>query len=86
MCALYVFIQFGFFPVAGQDLYLMHGSTYPKIVIRPRGGGKTFTIRSVNYAQGRRVKSVTLNGKPHDPLFLHHAEIVAGGELVFTYE
>ena len=86
MCALYVFIQFGFFPVAGQDLYLMHGSTYPKIVIRPRGGGKTFTIRSVNYAKGRRVKSVTLNGKPHDPLFLRHAEIAAGGELVFTYE
>ena len=86
MCALYVFIQFGFFPVAGQDLYLMHGSTYPKIVISPRGGGKTFTIRSVNYAQGRRVKSVTLNGKPHDPLFLRHAEIAGGGELVFEYE
>ena len=86
MCALYVFIQLGFFPVAGQDLYLMHGSTYPKIVIRPLGGGKTFTIRSVNYAKGRRVKSVTLNGKPHDPLFLRHAEIAAGGELVFTYE
>ena len=86
MCALYVFIQFGFFPVAGQDLYLMHGSAYPKIVIQPRGGGKTFTIRSVNYAKGRRVKSVTLNGKPHDPLFLRHAEIASGGELVFTYE
>ena len=86
MCALYVFIQFGFFPVAGQDLYLMHGSAYPKIVISPLGCGKTFTIRSVNYAKGRRVKSVTLNGKPHDPLFLRHAEIAAGGELVFTYE
>ena len=86
MCALYVFIQFGFFPVAGQDLYLMHGSAYPKIVIHPRGGGKAFTIRSVNYAKGRRVKSVTLNGAPHDPLFLRHAEIAAGGELVFTYE
>ena len=86
MCALYVFIQFGFFPVAGQDLYLMHGSAYPKIVIRPRGGGRMFTIRSVNHAKGRRVKVVTLNGKPHDPLFLRHAEIAAGGELVFTYD
>ena len=86
----------------------MHGSTYPKIVISPLGGGnnresrhlgggnnwgsrhlggdKTFTIRSVNYAKERRVKSVTLNGKPHDSLFLRHAEIAAGGELVFEYE
>ena len=67
MRALYVFIQFGFFPVAGQNLYLIHGSTYPKIVISPLGGGKAFTIRSVNYAKGRRVKSVALNGKSPRP-------------------
>jgi len=26
-----------------------------------------------------------LNGKPHDPLFIHHSEIVSGGELVFEF-
>ena len=85
MCSLWVFIRLGFFPVAGQDVYIMHGSTYPKITIRPPGG-KAFMIRAVGYAPGSRVKTVTLNGKPHDPLFLRHAEIAAGGELVFTYE
>jgi len=40
------------------------------LVIRKKGSGEA-------------VKSVTLNGKRHDPLFLRHSEILAGGELVF---
>ena len=84
MCSLYVFVQLGFFPVAGQDQYIMHGSAYPKIVLSPPGG-KRFTIRTEGYSPGARVRAVMLNGKPHDPLFLRHAEIAAGGELVFRY-
>ena len=80
MSALYVFIKIGFFPVAGQDIYIMHGSAYPRIYISlPEG--KTFVIRTVG--NGDVVKSVMLNGKPHDPLFLRHYEIASGGELVF---
>ena len=85
MCSLWIFMRLGFFPVAGQDLYIMHGSAYPKIAVRPPGG-KTFTIRAICCAPGRRVKSVTLNGRPHDPLFLRHSEIAAGGELTFIYD
>jgi len=82
MSALYVFLKLGFFPVAGQDLYIMHGSAYPKIEIA-LPGGKAFVIRTKG--KGDAVKSVTLNGKPHDPLFIHHSEIVSGGELVFEF-
>jgi putative alpha-1,2-mannosidase len=58
----------------------MHGCAYPKVeIVLP--GGKTFAIRTKG--TGDVVKSVTLNGKPHDPLFLRHSEIVFGGELVF---
>ena len=44
-------------------------------------GGKVFAIRTKG--KGDQIKSVTLNGKAHDPFFLHHSEIVSGGELVF---
>ena len=77
MSSLYVFLKLGFFPLAGQDLYVMHGCAYPKVEI-DLPGGKKFVIRS----KGDTFRSVKLNGTPHD-LFLHHAEIMAGGELVF---
>ena len=85
MCAYYVFIKLGFYPLAGQDLYVLHGSSYPRIALH-LPNGRTFTIRARNFSPDATIGSVTLNGKPHDPLFLRHAEIVAGGELVFDYE
>lgn len=84
MSSYYIFIKLGFYPIAGQDLYVLHGSTYPKITLK-LADGKTFTIRAIGYHDGAQLKSVTLNGHAHDPLFLRHSEIVAGGELVFTY-
>ena len=83
MCAFYVFLKIGFFPIAGQDIYIMHGCMYPKVGIS-LPGGRAFVVRTKG--SGDTVKSVTLDGKPHDPLFLRHSEIVAGGELVFSYE
>ena len=84
MSSLYVFLKLGFFPVAGQDLFIMHGSGYPRIEIR-LPGGKVFSIVAKNRTQNGFVKSVTLNGKKHDPFFLRYGEIMAGGELVFEY-
>ena len=81
MSSLYVFLKLGFFPVAGQDLYVMHGPSYPRIAIAVPGG-KTFKVLTRNLNDGGAIKSVTLDGKRHDPLFLHHSEIVRGGELV----
>ena len=80
MCALFVFLKFGFFPVAGQDVYVMHGCAYPKVEIALIDG-KTFVIRKEG--TGDVVKSVALNGKPLKGFILRHADIAAGGELVF---
>jgi len=82
MSSLYVFLKIGIFPIAGQDVYVMHGPAYPKVVLS-LPGGKTFTIRVENICDGDAAKSVTLNGNPHDPFFLRHSEIMGGGELVF---
>jgi putative alpha-1,2-mannosidase len=32
------------------------------------------------------IGAVTLNGKPFSRVYLHHAEILAGGELHFTMQ
>ena len=84
MSSLYVFVKLGFFPMAGRDVFVMHGSAYPRISIElPEG--KRFTIIARNLSEGAVVRSVTLNGERHDPFFLRYSEIMAGGELVFEY-
>ena len=51
---------------------------------RERVPPKTFTIVAKNFSkENKYVKSVTLNGKPLDSFILKHADIMAGGELVF---
>jgi putative alpha-1,2-mannosidase len=48
-------------------------------------GGRTFTIRAVNNsAENRYIQSVTLNGVPYTKPYIAHADITAGGELIFT--
>ena len=51
---------------------------------RARVSPKTFTIVAKNFSkENKYVKSVTLNGKPLGSFILKHADIMAGGELVF---
>ena len=48
------------------------------------GGGKVFRMKANNLsAKNKYVKSATLNGKPLDGFVIRHADIMAGGELVF---
>ena len=84
MSSLYVFLKLGFFPMAGRDVFVMHGSAYPRIAIS-LPGGKVFAVTAKNLSEGAVVKSVTLNGERHDLFFLRYSEIAAGGELVFEY-
>jgi putative alpha-1,2-mannosidase len=46
--------------------------------------GKKFTIKAENFHQNNfYVKSVSLNGKKLDRIYIMHDEIMNGGELVF---
>ncbi len=84
MSSLYVFLTAGFFPVAGQDLYLLHGARVPQIEFH-QSNGKTFTIIAENAGgENLYVQRATLNGRALDEPSLHHADIVAGGELKFV--
>ena len=47
--------------------------------------GGTFTVSARGLSPERRhIRGVTLNGQPYDKPYIEYADIVAGGELVFT--
>ena len=58
-----------------------------KIEVEKRGGGgqrKKFTVVAKGLSkENKYVKAVTLNGKPLKGFGIRHADILAGGELVF---
>lgn len=84
MSSLYVFLTAGFFPVAGQDVYFLHGARVPKIEFH-LSNGKTFRVVAENSGEKNLfVQSATLNDHALDEPSIHHADIVAGGELKFV--
>ena len=84
MGSLYVFMDAGFFPFAGQDTYYLHGPRAPRFAFRV-ANGKTFTVTAAN-AGGDNIyiQSATLNNQPLDTPVIHHRDIVAGGTLAFV--
>ena len=84
MSSLYVFLTAAFFPVAGQDVYFLHGARVPKMMFHLRNGN-SFSVIAENAGENHLyVQRATLNGRPLDEPCIHHADIVAGGELKFV--
>ncbi|GAA5481125.1 GH92 family glycosyl hydrolase [Haloferula sargassicola] len=84
MSSLYFFLTAGLFPVAGQDLYYLHGPRIPRLDFH-LGNGRTFTITASDAGDSNPfIQSVTLNGKPLDRPVIRHADIAQGGTLAFA--
>ena len=84
MSAWYVFSAMGFYPLnpCGGD-YVLGAPQVPRATLR-LADGKAFTVTAKNLSCANKyVKAVTLNGNPIDGFILRHADILAGGELVF---
>ena len=84
MSAWYVFSAMGFYPFnpCGGD-YVLGAPQMPKVIIK-LPGGKKFSVIAKNLSkENKYVKSVMLNGKPLKGFILKHADIMAGGTLVF---
>ena len=84
MSAWYVFSAMGFYPFnpCGGD-YVLGAPQVPKVTVA-LSGGKKFTVVAHNLSkENKYVKSVTLNGKPLKGFILKHADVMAGGKLVF---
>jgi len=85
MSAWYVFSAMGFYPFnpCGGE-YVIGAPQVPKITLHFSHKSPTFTIVAKNLSkENKYVKSVTLNGKPVADWKVRHADIMAGGELVF---
>lgn len=84
MSSLFVFLTAGFFPIGGQDVYLLHGARVPRIAFH-LSGGKTFTVIGEGAGpESPFVQSATLDGRPLDEPRIRHADILAGRTLKFV--
>jgi predicted alpha-1,2-mannosidase len=86
MSSWFVFQSLGFYPNAGQDVYLIGTPSFPEAQI-DLGAGKTLRIVARNLDSGhlnRFIQSATLNGKPLDTAWFRQAQIANGATLVLT--
>ena len=83
MGAWYAFHTLGFYPNAGQDVYLISSPVFPKVTLTMEDGKQLTIIAKKASDKNIYIKSCKLNGKPLDRCWLHHSEIVDGGTLEF---
>lgn len=85
-CAMGAFSAFalmGFFPVAGQDVYLLTAPFFREVRIATKTGG-TAVIKVTNFDPSYRaiyIQSARLNGKPYHRNWIRHSFFVDGGVL-----
>ncbi len=85
MSAWYVFGAMGFYPVTGQDIYLLASPIFDEVTVQLGDSGKTFVISAPGRSEENRyVQSATLNGKPWNQAWFRHGDIIDGAELILT--
>lgn len=83
MSAWWVFGALGFYPLPGSDLYIVGAPAFPRIELDVGGGVFTIEAKDVS-ATNLYVQSATLNGQPLTKPEFRHADLKAGGSLVFV--
>lgn len=84
MSAWYVFHSLGFYPNAGQDVYLVSSPVFRKATLHLENG-RTLRITARNNSDRNiYVQSVRLNGKPLGNNWFRHSDIKDGGTLEFV--
>ena len=74
----------GFFPSAGQDLYLISAPAFEKVTLNLENG-KQFIVQTHKLSmKNKYIVSARLNGKSFDQNWFRHADILQGGTLEFT--
>lgn len=82
MSAWFVFGSMGFFPVAGQDVYLIGTPLFTRSTLMLENG-RRFTVIAPNTSrENKYVCGARLNGKKWDRCWFTHTDLARGGELV----
>jgi predicted alpha-1,2-mannosidase len=84
MSSWFLFQSIGFYPNAGQDIYLIGTPSYPEVDITV-APGKVFRIIADNLDSeqiNRYVQSASLNGQPLTASWFRHSQIKSGGTLI----
>jgi predicted alpha-1,2-mannosidase len=85
MSAWYVFSALGFYPVCPGTTQYAIGSPCVSSATIMLPDGKAFNIKAKGLSDKNiYIQSVSLNGKPCESLFIDHADLVAGGEMIFN--
>jgi predicted alpha-1,2-mannosidase len=84
MSSWYLFSRMGFFPNAGQDVFLIGSPAYPSLTLR-LANGRTFTIEAPNVSTANQyIARAEWNGKPWTRSWFTIADLNRGGRLVLT--
>ena len=86
MSSWFIFNSLGFYPNAGQDIYLIGTPTFAEANVQ-LAPGKTLRIVARNLDPehiNRFVQTATLNGAPLDQSWFRHSQIANGGTLILT--
>jgi predicted alpha-1,2-mannosidase len=82
MSSWYAFGNMGFYPNAGQDVYVIASPAFPEMTIY-LANGKTFTIEAKNVSnENKYVASAQWNGRPYTKAWFRNEDILRGGRLV----
>jgi putative alpha-1,2-mannosidase len=84
MSSWLIFQTLGFYPFAGQDVYILGTPSVPDATISVGNGRRLHIVATGAGADGlnRYIQSATLNGKPLQQAWFRHGDIANGGELV----
>ena len=80
MSSWLAFHMLGLYPNAGQSYYLLHAPLVPEWTLQLSNGK---TLHGILKGKGTHFEKVTLNGKVLVDARLEHADLMAGGELIF---
>jgi hypothetical protein len=86
MSSWFLFSSLGFYPNAGQDIYLIGTPSFPEADLH-LSSGKTLRIVAKGLDAehlNRYVQAARLNGEPLEQAWFRHAQIVNGGTLELT--
>ena len=81
MSSWLAFHMLGLYPNAGQSYYLLHAPLIPEWTLQLSNGKM---LHGILKGKGTHFEKVTLNGRVLDDARLEHADLMEGGELVFS--